>query len=444
MVSFFYMSYSLSNNSLLNKCRQTIGKITRSFFTGQTKTPPVVRSYPQEAPSFNIPQSTKESELYKSKGYDESSYGGIDEVIYYGRLGVQLQEAGVDPHYTHIEDLARLVHVRLNWFGEVLAAAKIHFGPRLTMERSLSSFRLFQLGRHTRRLDKEFEIFGDFIKEARERVHQRAVTYRWFTSWNHRLTMLASIIEFSEARLLRWRKMWTTYEGFEKLLHLRPGLFRDERNYFLSTLGLKDLKDAMDNFPREIVFYIPGEIGIIAFNYAESSGVPIGLLNSHPSDFYSANRRKTDGAFMSPVVYAAHDLRHHREGFGKQGWFKNVTAPLSKAEFRKRFISKVRQMPQEQGYQAHLGFFLFNHELRRSKTIHIQNREDILGMILSFLDVFEEAFLSLLPGHIHKNLEKTNVENYLGQTAGVFSDIIDQIIEESAENRENNTLKLVQ
>ena len=441
ILSFLYISYSLSEDSLLNKCRQTVGKVAKNSLTVQTNTRPVVRSHPKEVPSFNIPKSTRESELYKSKGYEESAYRGIDEIIYYGILGAKLKEEGVDSHRTHIEDLARLVHVRLNWFGEVLAAAKIYIEPRLTIGQSLSSFRLFRLGRVTRRLDEEFEIFDVFVKEAQERVHQRAVTYRWFTIWNHRLTMLASIVEFDGNRLLR-RKMWMTHEGFEKLFHLRPGLIRDERNYFFNDLGLKDLKDAMDNFPYEIVFYIPGEMGIIALNYAEPSGIPIGLLNDNPSDFYSTNRKMTDGVFMSPVRYAAHDLRHHREGFGKQRWFKNVTAPISKAEFKKRFIDKVRQMPQEQGYQAHLGFFLFNHELRKTQNVDIQNREDILRMILSYLDAFHDQAIGLLPGHIIRNLRKSNLENYLRQVAGVFSDVIDQIIEETAEK--NSTLEMVQ
>ena len=434
ILTCFCISYSLSKNIVLNKCRQTVRKITGMSVIAQTEIerPSSVPLYLSEVPSFNIPRSNQESEFYRAKGYDESSYKGIDEIIYYGLLGAKLKEAGVDPEHTHIEDLIRLVYVQINWFKEVLVALKMYNDePMVT-----GVFREFYLLRQEKRTRYLDNIFDDVIKEAQEKVHKRKVTYRWFTIWNHRLTMLASI--FESDNVLRKIDQWKTHQDFEKLSQSRTSLFRDSKNYLLDRVGLKDLKYTLDNFPNEIVFYIPGEIGIIALNYTEPTGVPIGFMNDSPLDFYGGKRKPTDGTVLSSVVHSAHDLRHHRDGFGKILWSRNINSPISKAEFKRLFVDKVRQMPQEQGYQAHVGFFLLNHEFsnKGEMTLHIHNREDILRMILSKLNSFNEgaSFASLLPSSIVENFKRINVENYLRETARIFSDVIDQIVEEATEN----------
>ena len=419
--------YSLSQEGLFNKCRQVVRKINKSSLTAsaKTETPFSSRFYIKEVFSFNIPRSNQESEFYRIKGYDESSYKGIDEIIYYGILGAQLKEAGVDPERTHIEDLARMVLTRLNWFGEVLVALRMYVRPPgLSNLKFFNEFYNMNQKKEAGRLDKVFDIFDDFVKEAQERVHQRRVTYRWFNQWSHRLAMLASVVE--DGKYLLRENQWISHAGFEKLLNSRQSLFRERKMRIQSQMGLEDLKNVLDNFPREIIFYMPGEIGIIALNYTEPTGVPIGLMNGSPLDFYGGKRKPTDGIVLSSVIHSAHDLRHHRDGFGKLLWSRNIKASVSKAEFKTLFIDKVRQMPQEQGYQAHLGFFLLNHEFGRVQSINIHNREEILQMVLSKLDIFEDgAFRNLLPVHIIK--EKSHIENYLRETADVFSDVIDQI-----------------
>lgn len=419
---YSYSSYTASFRDCFQWMNSSHGNV---FFRRQTDSkaqPRPSRPYLRKLPSFNIPRSSRESKLLKSKGYNEDDYRGVDEIIYYGILGAHIQKAGIDPSRTHIEDFALLAPERLSLFRELAASKKKHLegGAQLFSKTAAEKTNL---------ADESFNIFSAFEKEALDRIQRRAVTYRWFIQWSHRMTLLASLGDQSPLldKLLLKDKRWTTHEGSESLSQMSFGAFSINRNSVIASTGLKTLKEeVLDDFPHHIVFYTPNETGFIALNYAEPAGIPIVFLNNTPSAFYT-ERKPTDGLVLSSIDMANHDIRHYTKGFGKNRWGAGIEAPVSKTEFKNRLIDRIRRLPYEQGYKVHLGFFLLNHEFSAVGGINIQNREDILKFILSKQAPFAGAYRSLLPYHLRSS-NRTAVTLYLRETAKALSDAIDEII----------------
>ncbi|MAZ47558.1 MAG: hypothetical protein CME65_03280 [Halobacteriovoraceae bacterium] len=215
---------------------------------------------------------------------------GVDHAEDLLRLGERLRSTRlgvprVNPETTHIPEFAEQVEDHLTFFRE---------GIRAQTDTTDVSARL--------------DIMRRFEEEARRRVQSNNVTYEWWVSFNHRLSILATsepnrstIVGLSStdnfAQALLENRSWMTFEGYMQTARELSGG---------SSLRSNTMANLSRTF-RDGRIIIPtiegnGELSIPLLNRVEGQRIhPIGLTTESGT---------VDGQFMHPDRFFRHDITH--------------------------------------------------------------------------------------------------------------------------------------
>ena len=185
--------------------------------------------------SVNTPETNTEKQLQRQE-YENKHTAGIDSTPYHYHLGKTLKKPGVNPFYTHVEDVAKQ------------APAHIQHTRR-------------EIIRRNKQVKQKLAILDALEIEATLKIQSESANYNWWISLNERLSFV-----------VRSSKNITD-----------PNLFT-EQNYELSPHA----KNVLQLFPHVIALPTIHRQGIFASNRFTFQGiVPITLFDTSSTQSFS-------------------------------------------------------------------------------------------------------------------------------------------------------------
>lgn len=294
----------------------------------------------------------------RTQGVREYYTAGLDEVIKLQALARALKSGRVDPENTHIVDFADQVENHIAFFN-VGVLDPLH---KVTMS----------LNPDNRKAKLRWEDqFADLARQARLRVKEKKLTYKFWVEFNYRLAALSQGMDFGEER----------------------------------TRGFRILK----NFPDYVYLPTIKELGVMAFNHVDTQGIIlIGLINKPV---------EVDGVLFYPEKFFHHDAVHYRYGTKK--------LRSEEKEFHQNWFRKVQKLSPRQRERVELVYFLMSHETSHPKPAQYSEKSYITQKVLENVERFHykqgayQDMHHLLPPEVSADLI-SEIETWLKQSAEDF------------------------
>ncbi len=311
-----------------------------------------------------VPASLKREDHLRSQGVREYYTAGLDEVVKLRVLARALKSGVVDPENTHIVDFADQVENHIAFFN-VGVWDPVHKNRDKPSHPLSSDPEEKQSGLWWSRQ------FEDLIRQARSRVKNKRLTYKFWVEFNYRLSALSQGTDFSEER--------TRHFGILK------------------------------HFPDYVYLPTIKELGIMAFNHVDTHGIIlIGLIN-RPVE--------VDGVLFYPEKFFHHDAVHYRYGTKKIHQVEK--------EFYKQWSHQVKTLSPTQREKVELVYFLMTHEERKPRPTQYSEDSYVTQEVLKSVKRFYKKegccrdMHHLLPSEVNAGLT-SEIETWLRKSAQAF------------------------
>ncbi len=334
---------------------------------------------------------------------------GLEEAYKMLDLGKKIRERKDQARTTHIEEFVPQISLHYEYFKNAMQIEMFL--------QEINNIRLFQ-----QLYDKKLSTLDFLYQEAIKKAQNKKLTYHYWLLWNIRLAKLASItnheiieelkdeyhlynsaineqtkvykesiyksnaqkphIQEKKIEILELLKRealskvqdnqfngsyWNYYKYLcRKLIHTDDIRIIDEIGERYSkyhkysrrkkaTDFITKISKSIDHFPQLIILPTTKNLGIIALNVFTNGVAPLGLgyLNS-----------LVDGNRITPFDFMSHDLNHHHvKKFGyPTSILKWEDDLITREEFHKTFFEVTQDYPIKKYKQAHLAYFLLEHE----------------------------------------------------------------------------------
>ena len=378
-----------------------------------------LKDFPKKV-KFDIPQ-TNEEKVLRKKGYRDIFINGIDEMNWIQAMGRNLRKHNINPYATHIVNFADRIESYIGMVREGISSSKLEDAYRMgghpLVNKDIFEMNPADIPAVKSRLDI---LDKYFIKEARQRVKQEEVTLKWFLLWTYRLSILATLpvrrgdIEMMMPGVsvtLNKSTWWHTDKEMTKLLN------RGDRRELSAMTGT--ITGFLRNFPYEIVIPTIKDMGIIALNRANISGITSVTL--------SGRSKILDAQTLVPAEQIRHDLGHvHEYEHGKAKWASSVDIH----QFHKIYMEEVKKLSLEKREMVELGYTLLLHDSKRNEYF-VEKPQSILKMYKNFFHLFQNRLHlgAALPENVDVSSGK-EVSAYIKKAAQAFSGTARKIIQQ--------------
>ena len=359
-------------------------------------------------------RSSPQEPLLKEQGFKPEYYAGVDQAREFNRLKEYLHEIKADPKRTHISYFAEQIEKTIADFERDF---KKHYqdNPEFLKER--------------------LKILEEFKKESQKRIEDQSVTYDWWTHFNLRLAMIASELDFIRSMSKEMggyiiMDTLKTHKGVQKLLSDVVIYFREDipLSIMVEIFGIRSFIRTKEKFPQEIMFFVTGKLGIMAFNKLEDKSHFIGV---------SVSPLTVDGQKMRGFEFSSHDLMHIQ---GTQEWKSEVPQKILKrienissksdrekaelALFMYRHENKSRIFSQElKEYYKSTGTNIFWLNLRRIKAGAKKSSREMMDVVSRNRFFDPDDLQMILPDSVNVN-DRQEVRMFLIESADVFANIL--------------------
>ena len=270
-------------------------------------------------------RSSPEEPGLKKQGFKPEYYRGLDLAREFNRVKKYLQEIKADPKHTHISYFAAQIK-------KVIAVFEKEF-----IEQNKEDVEF---------LEERLELLANFKRDAQQRIETQEVTYDWWVTFNTRLAALGTkdkevllttlLISREPGDHETFTHYFKNYEAFERLLSQHRSLLVD----------FGKLNTVKDNFPEEVIFFIPEDIGIMAINRMGNGVYFIGV---------TGKKKFADGSPLEPIIYFTHDINHV--------YIMNRLNIYYDGQTNRDVIRKLNRISNPADRKkAELALFLFQHE----------------------------------------------------------------------------------
>ena len=349
-------------------------------------------------------RNSSQEPFLKKQGFSPSYYSGVDKAREFKRVQQYLQEINADPKTTHVSYFANQAEQTIFEFEEGLKK---------------------QNQENTSFLEERLKILEEFKKEAQKRIKDQKVTYDWWANFNLRLVILATPDAYLTQYFKHITPSFKTHEDIEKHSN-HP--------------DLKIFQDIKEMFPETIMFFSTGDFGIMAFNRMGASFHFIGVSGSNKS---------ADDQAMLPLRFFIHDVGHARESIYSAKRIDNLKITIEVKDIEKK-LNNISNKSDRQ--KAEFAWFLFNHELGKTKYIHHLSSTNIfskkkkqilhdsmrnyLNLEFSIINedngvLIRDLFKDFVPDHLkraRKDKDEKSVKLFLDKTLDIFMKVFSDIL----------------
>ena len=221
------------------------------------------------------PSLIESEQQLRGQGYDDRYVAGLDHAKENIQLVERLRADKINPFTSHIKEFANLLGTHIRFIEEGIKS------------------------QDASALDKEIRLnLLESLKfEAQERQNSERVTYRWWFSFNFRLSILATPKDYLEIYFKNISvEALITKTSMEEIDSFFRGLNRN------TMIVWRPTQDLVNKFPERIIVPTIHRLGIISINSTHGTGVHFVGLNN---DFVFA-----DQITMYPDAFFLHDLNH--------------------------------------------------------------------------------------------------------------------------------------
>ena len=376
------VSFSVSEMNIVNR---RMSRIQRRAGRELEEALQKIRNSPQES-------------VLREQGFKPTYYRGLDQAREFNEVAKYLRTINADPEKTHIPYFADQVGKTITDFEKGLRQHNKN-NPEFLGER--------------------LKILEDLKREARKRVTDQDVTYDWWSTFNLRLTMIASESNDFIENMLKTRNSnklsepdpLRTHEGTKELL---DDFIRsvDRGESFLGDTAMNLIVlHSKKHFPKKIMFFTTDELGIMPFNKLENNSYFFGI---------SGKPLSADGATMSAFSFLDHDLAHMR-----------VVASRSEDridnEAHRKIIERIGNISSKPDREkAELVLFMYRHEGDINFIPAGKNAQEVKTE-LHHVDLYRffnpDNLQGMLPNSVNVN-DKEAVKKYLEESIDAFADIL--------------------
>ena len=305
-------------------------------------------------------RNSPQEPFLKKFGFSLLYYTGVDQAREFRRVRKYLLEIKADPEKTHIP-----------YFADQINKTIIGFEKGFKYQ-----------NQHKLMYEEHLKLLEDYKKEAYQRMRDLNVTYIWWADFNYKLSTLGNPLRRYDAEKRGFANFITTQE--------RPDPPKNS-----------DFESAKDLFPKEVMFFTIGPVGIMAFNRIGKGSHFISV---------SGKDMTADGIDTTSAGFFHHDVVHLLRISKDFESYWDAKPAVKYEEIEGKLNSISNKFDQE---KAELALFLFKHEgglkayldqlnqytkIRRKEASHQKKREIWDRAVSRFL------YVSLNAGFIKEKL----------------------------------------
>ena len=360
-------------------------------------------------------RNSRQEPLLKRQGFKPSYYKGVDQAREFKRVQKYLQEIKADPEETHIA---------------YFADQAIQIIDKVSKE-------LRENNANGNLLKKALDLLENFKTEAQSRMEDQKATYDWWSNFNYRLVILASLASSRTGGKLRHPRysdpyFWRTHKGMQEFIDYHLHLIEHQKQEYPQSEDVVRFHEIKEKFPEETIFFTSDEIGIMALNRAGKKFYFVGV---------SGGPRTVDGMDLIPIIFFEHDLAHAK-----------ATTDI----FSQEIVSRIDRLPKKSDREkAELALFIHSHEdgadvlqsvwqmdssSLRKVMLRLVNTDEQKPSETFMKGISNNAFRGMMTQEIRRFLDpldlrgilpdpvdtanKKEIESFLKESADVFSNIV--------------------